>query len=428
MERPRDQIRLTNTYLPMSDMNHRSELFAKLQQHTKRVDEVADACTDEPKTEQYLVEPFLEVLGYDSRDPRDVVKRFTADVAGRKGEKVDYALMRDDDPVVLVEAKGKDNRLGRGEIEQLQRYFPHTPARLAVLTDGILWRWYKGRLEPERSHEMDSSPFLTYDVREPSQTAAEWLTRVTKGGFDRDELLRISRRIEFTAKIRNWVDRALVNPTETVAAQLNGVAGLDASDDELPIIVEAAGSAWIQVIGEPVRIPMSSDSTDDESRTDENAEPDESNPTEMSTAGDIANQLQFVSRLDDNLDIGGGKTLSRNRKRRAWRIQGHDWRIEDSMTRLTSAVLGEMLGCDSRRDDEHALADHFGLRIFDEPPHWRWEPVPGFENLYYNKNTTAAEKRDFLKRVAGDLVFEPPDEHPLRKDGKIEWWLPKLNA
>ena len=111
-----------------------------------------------PRLKSTSLNPFLDILGYNSRDPRDVHKRFVADVANRKGEKVDYALTRDGNPVVLVEAKGKDNRLGRGEIEQLQRYFPHTSARLAVLTDGIRWHWYKGRSESDQSHLMESSP------------------------------------------------------------------------------------------------------------------------------------------------------------------------------------------------------------------------------------------------------------------------------
>ena len=414
----------------MSETDNRSELLQTLQQHAERVSDVERHCTDEAKTEQFLVEPFLLVLGFNNHDPEDVVKQFTADVAGRKGEKVDYALMRDGNPVVLVEAKGKDNRLGRGEIEQLQRYFPHTSARLAVLTDGIRWHWYKGRSERDRSHLMESSPFLTYDVREPSESAAEWLTQITKDRFNPDELLRISRRNEFTDRISDWIDRTLVNPTDDTAVEIRKVVGLDASSQETPLVLDAILSAWDQVVRDPIDIPgQETTASDERDIADElvnapDADPPSGSPTVTVTS---ASRLRFESLEGDQLDIGDGETLSRFKKRRAWKIDGEEWQIEDSGTRLTATVLGLMLESDSRRDDAEALADEFGLRTSNKPLPWHWERVPGFSNLYFNKDITAEQKRDFLARVADNLMFDPPEDHPLCKSGKIKWWLPRLN-
>ena len=416
----------------MTEINHRSELLAILQRHAERVKDVERYCIDEAKTEQFLVEPFFETLGYDCRDPRDVHKRFVADVADRKGEKVDYALTRDGNPVVLVEAKGKDNRLGRGEIQQLQRYFPHTSARLAVLTDGIRWHWYKGRSERDQSHLMESTPFLTYDVREPSETAADWLTQVTKDGFNPEELLRISRRNDFTDKISDWIHRTFVNPSDTAAVEVRKVVGLDASSQETMLVLDAIRSAWDRVVGGPTDVRGQETTASEESdAADElvnapTADQPTASPTVTVTS---ANKLRFESRLDDELDIGNGKTLSRSKKRRAWNFDGEEWHVERSGTRLTTVVLGQLLGCDSRRDDAHALADQFGLRVFEEPPRdWRWERVPGFDNLYHDKNTSAQQRRDFLVTVAEKIAFNPPQEHPLSMSGRIEWWLPDLKA
>ena len=412
----------------MSESDNRSEFLTKLQQHAERVNDVERYCTDEAKTEQFLVEPFLETLGYDCRDPRDVIKQLVADVAGRKGEKVDYALMRNGDPVVLVEAKGKDNRLGRGEIEQLQRYFPHTAARLAVLTDGIKWHWYKGRSERDQSHQMESTPFLTYDVKEPSETSAEWLSQLTKDGFNPEELLRISRRNDFTAQISNWIDRTLVDPSDSAAVELRKIVGLDASSQETLLVVDAIRAAWTRVVGGRINIPTQDTTASEEIEiADEpvgvpGSQVSTETPTVTSASG-----LRFDSLESDQLDIGDGETLSRFKKRRAWKIDGEEWQIEDSGTRLTATVLGLMLECDSRRDDAEALADEFGLRTSDEPLPWHWELVPGFSNLYFNKDITAEQKRDFLARVADNLVFDPPEDHRLGKSGKIKWWLPRLN-
>ena len=178
---------LTTTSPPMSESVKHSELLQNLKRHAERVSDVEQYCTNEAKTCHYLVLPLLEALGYDCRDPRDVTYGFVADVAGKSGETYDYALMRDGKPVVFVEVKTVGARLGGSEREQLQRFIPLTPGVLTVLTDGIRWHWYKVRSEHGRPHQNESSPFLTYDVREPSETAAEWLAQVTKEAFNPDE-------------------------------------------------------------------------------------------------------------------------------------------------------------------------------------------------------------------------------------------------
>ena len=408
----------------MSETDNRSQLLAKLRLHAKKVDDDKRFCTNEANTRRFLVEPLLDALGYDCSNPRDVRLEFTADIAGKKGEKVDYALMRDAEPVVLVEAKSLGNNLGGAERHQLQRYFPFTRARLAVLTNGVQWQWFKGMSEPGRSHEMESSPFLTYDARKPSEASAEWLSQLTKDEFNPEELLRISRRNDFSDKISDWIHRTLVDPSDNAATEIRMAVGLDASSQETPLVVDAIRSAWDRVVGgQETPAPEESD-TADELANPSDAHQSTDAPTDTVTS---ASRLRFDSLESDQLDIDDGETLSRFKKRRAWKIDGEEWQIEDSGTRLTATVLGLMLECDSRRDDAEALADEFGLRTSNEPLPWHWELVPGFSNLYFNKDITAEQKRDFLARVADNLMFDPPEDHPLGKSGKIEWWLPRLN-
>lgn len=415
----------------MSESANRSELLKNLQQHAERVDNVERYCTDEAKTEQFLVEPFLETLGYDCRDPRDVIKQLIADVAGRKGEKVDYALMRDGDPVVLVEAKGKDNRLGRGEIEQLQRYFPHTEARLAVLTDGIMWHWYKGRSERNQSHQMESTPFLTYDVKEPSETAAEWLSQLTKGGFNPDQLLRISRRNEFTDQISNWIDRTLVNPSDDTAVEIRKVVGLDASSHEMTLVADAIRSAWARVLGaghgqEPAEyddgelVDQSVNAPDIQHSLPTDAQSPSAEPSEDSLT------LQFASHWDEQIEIGNGEVLDAKRRSRAWRTGNRNWIKEKNATEMTLAALGELLRCDRRHDDEQCIAEGLGLHYSDTKPNNRkLRPIPGFSNIYWNMDLNNYWKAMLLEQIASDLQFDPPLDSPLADIPRIEWWLPE---
>ena len=70
----------------------------------------------EEATKMYLVNPFIrEVLGYDTTSPFDVIPEYTSDVGLKKGEKVDYALIKDGIPNVLIEAKKVGTQLNSVE-------------------------------------------------------------------------------------------------------------------------------------------------------------------------------------------------------------------------------------------------------------------------------------------------------------------------
>lgn len=47
--------------------------------------------------------PFFQCLGYDVFNPLEVVPEFIADIGIKKGEKVDYAILKDAKPIVLIE-------------------------------------------------------------------------------------------------------------------------------------------------------------------------------------------------------------------------------------------------------------------------------------------------------------------------------------
>lgn len=418
----------------MSETDNRSELLAKLQQHAERVNNVKEACTDEAKTRNYLVEPLLEALGYDCRDPLDVVFEFTADVADKKGEKVDYALMRGGEPVVLVEAKTRGNKLGGNEREQLQRYFPFTPARLAVLTDGIRWHWYKGRSERNQSHQMESSPFLTYNAMEPSEPVAEWLTQLTKGEFNPDELLRIARRDEFTARISDWIDRTLANPSDTAAVEVRKVVGLDASSHEMPLVVDAIRSAWDRVFVKQIdrrgRVTILDEDGDSAEQSASAPDIHQSMPTDAQQPSAEPSEdsltLQFASHWDEHIELGNGEVLDANGRSRAWRKGDQEWIKARNGTELTLAALGELLRCDRRRDDEQGIAESLGLHYSGtKPDHPKLRPIRGFSNVYWHMNINNYGKAMLLEKIASKLQFNPPPDSTLAKVPKIEWWLPE---
>ena len=86
--------------------------------------------------------PFISALGYNVFDPSEVVPEFVADVGIKKGEKVDYAIIKDSKPIMLIEAKWSGEQLDVSKEGQLLRYFNATPAKIGILTNGHEYRFY----------------------------------------------------------------------------------------------------------------------------------------------------------------------------------------------------------------------------------------------------------------------------------------------
>jgi hypothetical protein len=60
----------------------------------------------EEATKNAFVMPFIStILGYDVFNPLEVVPEFTADVGIKKGEKIDYAIVKDGEIQILIECK-----------------------------------------------------------------------------------------------------------------------------------------------------------------------------------------------------------------------------------------------------------------------------------------------------------------------------------
>ena len=89
-----------------------------------------------------MVMPFIQILGYNVFDPLEVTPELIADVGTKKGEKVDYAILRDGKPIILFECKKAGADLHINHAGQLFRYFHVTEARFGILTNGIIYKFF----------------------------------------------------------------------------------------------------------------------------------------------------------------------------------------------------------------------------------------------------------------------------------------------
>ena len=100
------------------------DFIERLQELSKKATQVAGSLVTEEATKNALVMPFLHsVLGYDVFDPSQVIPEFTADTGTKKGEKIDYALIKDGEVQILIECKKYGEKLVSKHASQLFRYF-----------------------------------------------------------------------------------------------------------------------------------------------------------------------------------------------------------------------------------------------------------------------------------------------------------------
>ncbi len=181
----------------------------ELKQLAKRVEALRPLVKTEEAAKVSLILPFVQLLGYDVFNPNEVVPEFTADVGTKKGEKVDYAIMRDGEPSILIEAKGVDDLLTTHDT-QLFRYFSVTKAKFAVLTNGVVYRFYS---DLQEANKLDEAPFLEIDLLNLKDPLIPELKKFHKENFDSEALFSDAANLKYQGQVKNIMGREFKEPS-----------------------------------------------------------------------------------------------------------------------------------------------------------------------------------------------------------------------
>ena len=167
----------------------------------------------EEATKLALINPFIrEVLGYNTADLSEVVPEYTADVGTKKGEKVDYAIMRDGQPLILIEAKKAGTPLQDEEPSQLYRYFAASPsARFGIYTNGVRYLFYS---DLDRPNLMDQLPFLVLDLLDPDPNVIEEVAKFVKSEFDPSRIRASANTLKYTRALKEVLHSEISNPSQ----------------------------------------------------------------------------------------------------------------------------------------------------------------------------------------------------------------------
>jgi predicted type IV restriction endonuclease len=137
----------------------------------------------EQNTKASLIEPVLEALGWDIRDPDEVHREFKPTTQDKP---VDYSLNLLREPRLLVEAKGLGETLSdRKWIGQVLGYATVAGAAWCVLTDGNEYRFYNATVP------LDADEKLFFQVRladGSEEEAAETLGLISRSNMEENIL------------------------------------------------------------------------------------------------------------------------------------------------------------------------------------------------------------------------------------------------
>ncbi len=205
------------------------ELRLKLDRHRKED-------LKEYPTRTIFIDPLLQALGWDVRDPDEVQLEYpTID-----GKSVDYAPKVNRKPVLFIEAKQLNDPLTDVKsITQVVGYAANAGVEWCILTNGITYKVYRST---EKAEAPDKLLFeVSIDPKESEsrsiQQIAEQFNRFSRDAMARGVLDEIGEQVFTTGKIRKALDKLFLDPPGNLIRIIRSAIG----DESLkPMQVKAA--------------------------------------------------------------------------------------------------------------------------------------------------------------------------------------------
>ena len=189
------------------------------------------------------------MLGYDTFNPTEVMPEFTADLGLKKGEKVDYAIFQNGDPIIIIECKNWKEKL-MAHNSQLFRYFHTAKTRFALLTNGIEYQFYT---DLEAANKMDEKPFLEFNIAQLKENTINEIAKFHKSNFNVDEIVDNASSLKYTKEIKKLIAEQLQAPSyDFVRLFAGGVYSGRLTEKVMGEFTELVSKAFTQTISERV--------------------------------------------------------------------------------------------------------------------------------------------------------------------------------
>lgn len=183
-----------------------------IKQLADKIAQLKDGILTEEATKNAFIMPFINTLGYDVFNPLEVIPEMDCDLVKKKGEKIDYAIMKEGSPIILIECKHWKQDLSLHDT-QLKKYFVASKAKFGLLTNGIRYLFYT---DLEDRNIMDEKPFLELDITELKDYQLEELKKFHKSYFDIDNILNSASELKYSNELKKIFAEEIVNPTPEI--------------------------------------------------------------------------------------------------------------------------------------------------------------------------------------------------------------------
>lgn len=246
------------------------EFNEQIKQFSERVSMLKDTISTEEATKMSLIVPVFQILGYDVFNPLEFCPEYTADVGIKKGEKVDYAILENGQPNILIECKSCSEQLDKHS-SQLFRYFGTTPAKFGILTNGIVYRFYT---DLEESNKMDLVPFLEIDMLSLKESSITEFKKFCKENFDRDKIFSTAEELKYSSLIKSVLSSEFEKPSEEFVRFIltniyEGQKNQRIIDKFTPVVKKAFSSFVNEIVNNKISSALSKDNEDEVSANSE---------------------------------------------------------------------------------------------------------------------------------------------------------------
>ena len=186
------------------------EFEVKIKELGERVSELKNTIKTEEATKTSLIMPFFQTLGYNVFNPNEFTPEYIADVGIKKGEKVDYTIFLNEEISILIEAKAVTEKLEKHD-SQLFRYFGTTKAKFAILTNGIIYKFYT---DLEKPNVMDTTPFLEINMEDLKNNDIQQLQKFKKENYDTESILSTASDLKYVGLIKKIFKEEITSPSD----------------------------------------------------------------------------------------------------------------------------------------------------------------------------------------------------------------------
>ena len=201
-------------------------LTEKINQLKDRAINLKDSLETEEATKNALIMPFLNALGYDVFNPLEVVPEYVADSRLKKDEKVDYAIMKDGAPAILVECKkvAIEKLDIKKHAGQLFKYFTASKAKFIILTNGIVYKFFS---DLEEKNILDKEPFFVFNLLDFKENQIENLSEFHKENFNVQKVFENAGDLKFIRQFAEVLENEYRNLSDDFVKHLIDKSNLE---------------------------------------------------------------------------------------------------------------------------------------------------------------------------------------------------------